>query len=237
MGHDMTTTPRFVFLTGAGISAESGIPTFRTPDGGGPAMWAEHSVDDVATPAGYRRNRNLVHRFYQERREACAAAEPNAAHYALAALAAALGDKVLVVTQNVDDLHERAGLPARNLIHMHGALATAICAGCRHRVDAGVYGDRCPRCRDGLLRPDVVWFGERPYEMPRIERAVRDAYLFVAVGTSGEVYPAAGLVDIARVHGASTVELNLQQTSGLFDETRLGPASRTVPELVKNLIG
>jgi len=230
-------TSRIVVLTGAGISAESGIPTFRTPTGGGPALWAEHDVEDVATPAGYRRNPHLVHRFYEERREACVAVLPNAAHVALAELAAAPGIDLLVVTQNVDDLHERGGLPAGNLIHMHGALATALCPACGERETGGRFGDHCVVCRIGVLRPDVVWFGERPYDMPRIERAVRRCDLFVAVGTSGEVYPAAGLVNLAAERGARTVELNLERTSGLFDETIVGPATVTVPALVTDLAG
>jgi len=223
-----------VVLTGAGISAESGIPTFRAPDGHGPALWDDYDIDDVATPAGYARNPELVYTFYRARRAAGAAAEPNAAHVALAELAR--HRDVLVVTQNVDDLHERAGLPSRRLIHMHGQLRTALCPVCLSRIPGGEYGERCSACGAGILRPDVVWFGERPYEMARIERAVADADLFVAIGTSGEVYPAAGLVDIAAEFAVPTVEVNLAATSGSFDRTMLGPATVTVPALVRELL-
>lgn len=231
----MTPTPEVVVLTGAGISAESGIQTFRSA-GPGPALWAEHDVETVATPAGYRRNPELVREFYRARRRDVAAAAPNAAHLALGELGQALGERLLVVTQNVDDLHERGGLPAASLLHMHGQLATALCPACGEREPAGEYGATCVTCQVGTLRPDVVWFGERPYEMGRIERAVTGASLFVSIGTSGDVYPAAGLVDQARAHGVRTIELNLAATSGRFDEVIEGPASRTVPTFVEEVL-
>ena len=225
---------RIVILTGAGISAESGIPTFRTDDGG-PALWAQHRIEDVATPEAYRRDPDLVHAFYRARREAAARAEPNAAHIALAEAAEVLGERMLVVTQNVDDLHERAGHPASGLVHMHGRLASAFCTACGVRIEGGGFGDACA-CGRGVLRPDIVWFGEMPYEMDRIERAILAADLFVAIGTSGEVYPAAGFVDLANEVGAQTVELNLAPTSGVFRASVTGPASETVPALVRDLL-
>ncbi|SDH41608.1 NAD-dependent deacylase [Microbacterium sp. 77mftsu3.1] len=223
-------------LTGAGISAESGIPTFRTPTGAGPALWAGHDVEDVATPDGYRRDPELVHAFYQARRDQVAAATPNAAHTALTRLAEAAGDRLLVVTQNVDDLHERSGLPAENLIHMHGSLADGRCTACYELTPAGVYGATCTTCGIGTLRPNVVWFGEQPMGMPRIERATERADIFIAIGTSGEVYPAAGLVNIATVAGAGTFELNLGRTSEMFQQAFIGPATETVPLLVDGLV-
>jgi NAD-dependent deacetylase len=229
--------PHVVILTGAGISAESGIPTFRAPDGDEPALWEEHDIEDVATPAGYRRNPALVNDFYRARRVAAAVAEPNAAHAAIARLGSIIGDQLLVVTQNVDDLHERAGLRDNLLIHMHGSLRTTRCVDCGDRSTGRDYGDTCTVCGGGVLRPDVVWFGERPHEMGRIERSVGEAGMFIAIGTSGEVYPAAGLVDIARVHGVSTVELNLHPTGGQFELALQGPATRTVPTFVDGLIG
>ena len=232
----MTNPRSIVILTGAGISAESGIQTFRTPDGNGPSLWGEHDVEDVATPHGYRRDPQLVEEFYEARRRDVAAAEPNPAHVALARLAEAYGDDLLVVTQNVDDLHERGGLPEANLIHMHGKLKTALCPGCGEREDGGVFGAKCSTCHIGVLRPDVVWFGEQPYEMGRIERAVQNAGMFVAIGTSGDVYPAAGLVDHARLAGVSTMELNLAPTTGNFDAVMSGPATVTVPLFVDGAI-
>lgn len=227
---------RVVVLTGAGISAESGVRTFR--DSGG--LWEGHDVEDVATPEGFARDPELVHRFYDARRRALALVEPNAAHRALATLEETLGEDLLVVTQNVDDLHERAAL--RRVVHMHGELRRALCAACGVRPVWG--GDLldappCPVCGRAELRPDVVWFGEVPYELERIDRAVRACDLFVAVGTSGAVYPAAGCVALAASSGARTLELNLEpsEVSRYFDEVRLGPAARLVPEWVAELLG
>ncbi|MET0813339.1 MAG: NAD-dependent deacylase [Microbacterium sp.] len=219
---------RIVVLTGAGISAESGVATFR--DAGG--LWEGHSVEDVATPEGFARDPDTVLRFYDERRRAVASVDPNAAHHALARLEAAIGDDLLVVTQNVDDLHERAG--TQRLVHMHGELGRALCTACATRPTwAADLLDRpaCPRCGERTLRPDVVWFGEMPYDLDRIERAVIDCDVFVSIGTSGEVYPAAGYVALAAAFGARTVELNLVPSDAAvpFDDVRPGRASEIVP--------
>ncbi len=228
---------RIVILTGAGLSAESGLGTFR--DTGG--LWAQYDLRDVATPEGFARNPALVHDFYNARRENCRGAAPNAAHDALARLQHAAGGRVTLVTQNVDDLLERAG--ARDVVHMHGELARALCAACLHRWDApAVMGvdPPCPACAArGGARPDVVWFGEFPYHMDRIDRALAQADLFVAIGTSGAVYPAAGFVQEAAFHGARTLELNLEASdvAGMFDETRQGKASRLVPDWVAEILG
>lgn len=224
-----------VILTGAGISAESGLATFRGPDG----LWEGHRVEDVCTPQALARDEALVHRFYDERRAKLAEVAPNAAHQALAALDAAWAGDLLIVTQNVDDLHERAG--AKRLIHMHGELKSALCAACGKAVpwaDALPPGSICDGCGEPRLRPDIVFFGEMPYEVDRIDDAVRDADLFISIGTSGAVYPAAGFVQTARHVGARTLELNLDPSAGsiYFDETRLGPASELVPDLVRTLL-
>ena len=224
-----------LILTGAGISAESGLATFRGPDG----LWEGHRVEDVCTPEALARDEALVHRFYDERRAKLSEVQPNAAHQALAALDAAWPGELLIVTQNVDDLHERAG--AKRLIHMHGELKSALCADCGKAVawaDALPPGSTCTGCGRPRLRPDIVFFGEMPYEMDRIDDAVRDADLFVSIGTSGAVYPAAGFVQTARHVGAYTLELNLDPSAGslYFDETRLGPASQLVPDLVRALL-
>lgn len=229
-----------VILTGAGISAESGIDTFR----GGGGLWEQHRVEDVATPEAFARDPNLVLRFYDMRREAIQTKEPNAAHYALARLdrewAKRAGGEVLIVTQNVDDLHERGG--ALNVLHMHGEHLNAWCTTCdaRHRWTAPLI-DRppCPSCATPSLRPDIVWFGEIPYRMDEIYEALSAADLFVSIGTSGAVYPAAGLVRTARDLGLQTLELNLERSQGSawFHETRLGPASEVVPGWVDELLG
>ncbi|CAM8654742.1 MULTISPECIES: NAD-dependent deacylase [Sphingobium] len=224
-----------VILTGAGISAESGLATFRGPDG----LWEGHRVEDVCTPEALARDEALVHRFYDERRATLAEVQPNAAHQALAALDAQWPGDLLIVTQNVDDLHERAG--ATRLIHMHGELKSALCAACGKAVPWAAAlppGAPCDGCRKPALRPDIVFFGEMPYEMDRIDAAVRDADLFVSMGTSGAVYPAAGFVQTARHVGARTLELNLDPSAGsiYFHETRLGPASALVPDLVRELL-
>jgi len=226
---------RIVILTGAGISAESGIDTFR--DAGG--LWEQHRVEDVATPEGFLRDPDLVLGFYDMRREALARVEPNAAHVALARLERAFAGEVLLVTQNVDDLHERGG--SREVLHMHGELMSALCTACetRSRWDRSML-DRppCPVCRAPMLRPDVVWFGEMPYEMGRIYRALETCDLFVSIGTSGAVYPAAGFVQEARANGAHCLELNLEPSEGsrVFHETRLGRASELVPQWVDEVL-
>ena len=227
---------KIIVLTGAGISAESGVPTFRDADG----LWEGHRVEDVATPEAYDAQPSAVHRFYDARRAALAAVEPNPAHHALARLEESLGDDLLVVTQNIDDLHERAGLT--RVWHMHGELLSALCRGCRRRTPwTGDLGDYppCPHCGVSELRPDVVWFGEIPYGMDQIQIALASAELFVSVGTSGAVYPAAGFVQYAALHGARTLELNLQPSDGThhFDEARHGRAGELVPAWVDSLLG
>jgi NAD-dependent deacetylase len=224
-----------VVLTGAGVSAESGLATFRGPDG----LWEGHRVEDVCTPQALARDPATVHRFYDARRAALAGAEPNVAHRALARLDAEWPGELLIVTQNVDDLHERAG--AARLLHMHGELLSALCSGCGARERwSGPMGRRarCTACGIAGLRPDIVFFGEMPYEMDRIARALAAADLFVSIGTSGAVYPAAGFVQTARHAGARTLELNLEPSAGsaFFDETRLGPASALVPAWVEEVL-
>jgi NAD-dependent deacetylase len=226
-----------VILTGAGVSAESGIDTFR--DAGG--LWEQHRVEDVATPEAFARDPDLVLRFYDMRRAAIQDKAPNAAHEALARLDAGWPGELLIVTQNVDDLHERAG--ATRLIHMHGEHLNAWCTACdiRSRWIAPLL-DRppCPACgAAGALRPDIVWFGEMPYRMEEIYHALNHADLFVSIGTSGAVYPAAGFVREARAAGAATLELNLEPSEGShwFDEARHGPASVLVPAWVEEMLG
>lgn len=227
-----------IVLTGAGISRESGLHTFRDADG----IWATVRIEDVATPEAFARNPKRVQEFYNARRRGLLdpAVRPNPAHAALAELERRWSGPVLVVTQNIDDLHERAG--SRNLIHMHGELLKAVCARCRHtqevRSDLSVE-DICPNCgRKGGLRPDVVWFGEMPYHMERIYTALTGCDLFVSIGTSGNVYPAAGFVAEAGAAGARTVELNLEPSAGatLFDESIHGPAATLVPAFVRDLL-
>ena len=228
--------PRVVVLTGAGISAESGIPTFRDADG----LWEGHAVEDVATPEGFDRHPELVHRFYDARRAALAEVGPNPAHHALAELEERLGGDLLVVTQNIDDLHERAG--STRVLHMHGELLSALCRACGGRTRwTGDLVDHppCPSCGIPELRPDVVWFGEIPYRMDRIQDAIEAADLFVSVGTSGAVYPAAGFVQYAAGCGARTLELNLVPSAGtsMFHEARHGAAGVLVPAWVAELLG
>ncbi len=225
-----------VVLTGAGVSAESGVATFRGPGG----LWEGHRAEDVCTPQALARDPELVHRFYDERRAKLDRVEPNAAHRALARLDAEWPGALLLVTQNVDDLHERAG--ARRMVHMHGALRSALCAACGERrgwEGSLPPGTECPGCGAKALRPDIVFFGEMPYHMEAIERALADADLFVSIGTSGAVYPAAGFVRTARYHGARTLELNLDPSEGSlwFGESRMGPAGTLVPEWVEEMLG
>lgn len=229
-----------VILTGAGISAESGIKTFRAADG----LWENHRVEDVATPEAFLRDANLVQTFYNKRREQLLspAIQPNAAHLALAKLEQAFPTgQVLLVTQNIDNLHERAG--SRNLIHMHGELLKGRCQTTGGLVD--VTDDLtpslpCPLCgAAGCLRPHVVWFGEMPLEMERIYQALARCDRFISIGTSGNVYPAAGFVEEANRHGAHTVELNLEPSQRLtaFAEHKHGLATELVPAYVEELIG
>ena len=226
---------RIVALTGAGISAESGVPTFRGADG----LWEGHRVEDVATPEAYETDPDTVLAFYDARRRALAGVEPNAAHRALARLEDAIGPDLLVVTQNVDDLHERAG--TRRLVHMHGELRRALCSWCGARPEWEgdlIHRPPCPECGERMLRPDVVWFGEMPYDLDRIEQAVIACDVFASIGTSGAVYPAAGYAALAAAFGARTVELNLEPSDALvpFDDARTGPATELVPEWVEEMI-
>jgi NAD-dependent deacetylase len=226
-----------VVLTGAGISAESGLKTFRGPDG----LWEGHRVEDVATPQAFARNPALVQEFYDQRRRRLHQVEPNAAHRALARLDAEWPGELLIVTQNIDDLHERAG--AHRVLHMHGELYSAWCHACDARAPwKADLGDdpACPACgASGRLRPDIVWFGEMPYQMERIDHALMDADLFVSIGTSGNVYPAAGFVQTARYCGAQTLEMNLDPSLGSyhFHESRIGKAGELVPAWVEELLG
>lgn len=233
----MTRTIRnIVILTGAGISAESGVKTFR--DNGG--LWEEHRIEDVATPEGFARDPALVHRFYDARRAALASVTPNPAHVALARLEGAWPGGFLLVTQNVDDLHERAG--SERLIHMHGELKSAWCKGCNARMpwEKPLGGTpACPKCgATGKLRPNIVWFGEMPYRMDDIYSMLRNCDLFVSIGTSGAVYPAAGFVREARDLGAETLELNMEPSEGSswFHEARHGPAGILVPTWVEEML-
>lgn len=225
-----------VILTGAGVSAESGLATFRGPDG----LWEGHRVEDVATPEAFRRNPQLVHSFYDARRAKLGTVEPNGAHKALARLDREWGGELLLVTQNVDDLHERAG--SKRLVHMHGELTKGWCLECNERFGwSGAMGEQahCPKCsKQGSVRPDIVWFGEMPYEMERIEQALHGCDLFVSIGTSGAVYPAAGFVQTAKYRGARTIEINLEPSLGsyMFDETRTGRAGDLVPKWVDEFL-
>ena len=232
-----------VVLTGAGVSAESGLGTFR--DAGG--TWTQVNIEEVATPKAYAANPARVHAFYDARRRQALAAQPNAAHRALAGLARDLearGGRLTLVTQNVDDLHERAG--SGRVIHMHGELARARCTGCDrvHEWTGDLAGGEngrgapCPACGEPL-RPHIVWFGEVPFRMDEIEDAVTGADLFVAIGTSGAVYPAAGYVDLARSHGVRTMEINMapSDNAAAFDERRYGAATEAVPAWASSLAG
>jgi NAD-dependent deacetylase len=227
-----------VILTGAGISRESGLDTFRDSDG----IWAKVNVDDVATPAGFARNPALVHEFYNARRRQLLSGvvHPNEAHLALADLQRSWKGDVTIITQNIDDLHERAG--TSGVVHIHGELLTARCSGCQKltpcKGDLSIH-TRCSNCgASGNMRPDVVWFGEMPMHMDTVQARLENADLFISVGTSGMVYPAAGFVEIARSVGAYTVELNLEESVGasLFDEAIYGPATKVVKEYVAELL-
>jgi NAD-dependent deacetylase len=228
-----------VVLTGAGISAESGLPTFRGAGG----LWEGRHVEEVATPGAFARDPELVHRFYNERRARLSdpAIAPNPAHQALAQLERRWQGEFVLVTQNVDDLHERAG--SRRLIHLHGELLRALCRDCG--ASGAWEGDMdvtsiCPSCSAaGRLRPDIVWFGEMPYRMDEVHAALERCAIFVAIGTSGVVYPAAGFVETARAGGAArTIEVNQESTavSSAFAERRCGRAADLVPTLVAELL-
>lgn len=239
-----------VILTGAGISAESGIQTFRASDG----LWENHRVEDVATPEAFIRDPDLVYSFYNQRRRALLSKDirPNAAHKALAELEKKWrehnGGSVLTITQNIDDLHERAD--SENLIHMHGELLKMFCNHCcdegqnewakKHTITTDLdVNTPCPTCgKTGGLRPDIVWFGEIPYQMHESKRALQDCDLFISIGTSGNVYPAAGFVQEANYAGAITMEINLEPSSnaGAFNHGLYGKAGEKLPEFVDLLL-
>ena len=230
---------KIVILTGAGISAESGIDTFRAAGG----LWENHRIEDVATPEGFAKDPELVHRFYNLRRAALKTVKPNPAHIALAKLEEGLncrGGQLTLVTQNVDDLHERGG--AKEVIHMHGILTSMLCGNCGHRweyLEDASPEMSCPKCYvKGTSRPDIVWFGEMPYAMHVIEERLAACDLFVSIGTSGAVYPAAGFVQMAKALDKQTLELNLERSQGshFFDDSRLGPASTLVPQWVDEIL-
>ena len=231
------TKDSIVVLTGAGISAESGLRTFRDNNG----LWEDHRVEDVATPEAFARNPELVHRFYNMRREQLLDPflQPNGGHLALAEFAHQWEGDFSVITQNVDNLHERAG--SKNVIHMHGELLKMRCAqtGVVYDCETSIgINDNCECCGvPGNLRPNIVWFGEMPMHMELIETLLAKCDLFVSIGTSGTVYPAAGFRDTAKVYGAKTVELNLEPsaTASSFDEAHYGPASEVVPEFFESL--
>lgn len=222
-----------IILTGAGISAESGLRTYRADQG----LWEEHKIKDVAHPMGFFRNPELINTFYDARYDATLAAKPNAAHLALARLEAESKVPVLVITQNIDLLHEAAG--SKNLIHIHGKSGAVLCSNCDWVSDRDRLTGHppCPICKE-RVRPNIVWFTEMPQHMDRIEEAMRDVTMFISIGTSGEVYPAAGLVKTAKKRKAMKVECNLQWTGGqwTFDDRRLGLATQTVPQLVDDIL-
>lgn len=230
---------RIVILTGAGISAESGIATFRASDG----LWENHRVEDVATPEGFARNPKLVHDFYNARRARLhdADVQPNAAHMAIAKLQRALPGQVTLVTQNVDDLHERAGSP--EVLHMHGSLLALRCLYCDSVAD-NWHDDCsretvCPTCkRAGGMRPDIVWFGEMPYYMETVEARLAECTHFAAIGTSGHVYPAAGFAALARHYGAEISEINLEpsERAAQFHHVYRGKATVEVPRWVDSML-
>ena len=225
---------KILVLTGAGISAESGLSTFRDNNG----LWENHRVEDVATPEAFTRNPDLVHKFYNLRRANLKTVEPNPAHFALAE-AEKKFNNYLLITQNVDNLHERAG--SHNLIHMHGELLSKLCTFCNQisRIEGELSKEMpCEFCgKVSGLRPDIVWFGEMPYEMDRIYQELLQCDLFVSIGTSGSVYPAAGFVEIANQAGARTVELNLEpgEQKSHFQESIYGKASDIVHDFFGDL--
>ncbi|MDX1974254.1 MAG: Sir2 family NAD+-dependent deacetylase [Rickettsiales bacterium] len=231
--------PDIAILTGAGISAESGLITFRDNNG----LWCNHRIEDVATPEAFARNPSLVHEFYNARRAQLKTAHPNAAHHALARLAREWEGRVWLITQNVDDLHDRALADApATLLHMHGELKKIRCVASEEIFeweDDLDLNTSCACCKQpGRLRPHIVWFGEMPLYMDLIERMLAECELFISIGTSGNVYPAAGFVQQARHHGAKTVELNLEPSNGysLFEQKIYGKATQIVPAYVDDIL-
>ncbi len=228
---------KILILTGAGLSAESGLSTFRDKNG----IWAKYDRADVATPEGYEADPARCLDFYNMRRELHKEAKPNAAHMALARLEVDYPGDVVVVTQNIDVLHEEAG--SKRVLHMHGRIDCAKCSECDHKYDIGFQSltpmSICPSCNQvGGQRPDVVWFGEMPYHLKMIAEEINQSYLFISIGTSGSVYPAAGFVALARKAGAHTVELNLEPSDGVvqFHEAHQGKATELVPKYVERLM-
>ncbi|WP_433988675.1 NAD-dependent protein deacylase (plasmid) [Pseudoseohaeicola sp. NH-UV-7] len=224
-----------VILTGAGVSAESGLSTFR--DSGG--LWEKYRLEDVASPQGFARDPDSVHAFYNARRAKAASVLPNAAHSAIAKLQRMRDHTVFLITQNVDNLHEKAGSP--QVLHMHGQLDSALCGACDHRWPASTslsVDDRCPSCAAHSVRPDIVWFGEMPYGLDQIETQLQNADIFAAIGTSGQVYPAAGFAQEAARSGAQLIAFNLNETDVAphFDAAHIGPATQTVPAWVASLL-
>jgi len=230
------TYKHIVFLTGAGISAESGLSTFRSENG----LWNNHRVEDVATIEAYYRNQDYVHQFYNDMRPELLKAQPNPAHLAITELQKNYPAQIDVVTQNVDTLHEKAG--NQNIYHIHGQINQIVCMNCGHVFET--WGDvssqdKCEQCGTiGMLKPNIVFFGENLLYMNKVDRLLQECDLFISVGTSGVVYPAAGFVQIAKMFGADTIELNMETTSNnrLFDRHIYGPAGTTLPALVKELI-
>lgn len=229
---------KIVVLTGAGISAESGLKTFRDNDG----LWEDHSIEDVATPEGFKRDPALVYRFYNQRRRQLLSpqVQPNNAHSALAKLESVMGENFTLVTQNVDNLHQRAG--NKNVLHMHGSLFSARCIASSKCVEVSSDVDQSSTCSccqpSSKVRPDIVWFGEMPKYMQKIDALLYDADVFVSIGTSGTVYPAAGFVSQANQYGAYSIELNLEPSSGQseFAEKHYGPATELVVKFVDTLL-
>ena len=234
----VTQSSKVVILTGAGISAESGIKTFRASDG----LWENHAIEDVATPYAWQKNPQLVWQFYQGRRKQLLEVEPNPAHEALVTLENFLGENFLLVTQNVDDLHSKAG--SKNLIHMHGELKILRCEECHDTFDmmeeehlTSEYVP-CPSCHSQRLRPHIVWFHEMPLQMSEIYAAVEECDVFMTIGTSGHVYPAAGLIDVAKQAGAHCIGINLEPPMNYdqHDEFHQGKAGELLPDFVEQII-
>ena len=225
-----------VILTGAGISAESGLSTFRSQDG----LWNNHKVEDVATIEAFRRNPDYVHQFYNDMRPQLYKAKPNPAHLAITKLQQKCAAKVNVITQNVDTLHEKAG--NQNVYHIHGRIDQIVCLNCGHVFNTWnevSSEDECPQCQVvGMLKPNIVFFGENLLFMDKVDALLKACDLFISVGTSGVVYPAAGFVQIAKLCGADTIEFNMEKTSNnlLFDRHIYGPAGTTLPQFVDELL-
>ena len=223
-------------LTGAGISAESGLATFRGTDG----LWNNHKVEDVATIEGFEKNPQYVHEFYNELKPLVLSAKPNLAHNCLVRLQKEYKGKVNIITQNVDTLHEKAG--SENVYHIHGRIDEVVCLNCSHVIkafDDVNFSDVCTKCNvSNILKPNIVFFGEMPLYMTEVQKLLRQCDLFVSVGTSGIVYPAAGFVQTAKFYGADTIEFNLEETSNnrLFDRHIKGKCTQTLPSFVEDLL-